>query len=576
MRYLVLATDYDRTLARHGHVEDAVWAAIRRLKESGRRVLLVTGRELEDLQAICPHLDLFDRVVAENGALLYRPQTRQARLLVDPPPPEFARALRDLGVVPLSAGHVIVSTVKPFETAVLKTINDMGLELQVIFNQEAVMVLPSGVNKATGLIAALREMGLSPHNTVGIGDAENDHALLSACECAAAVGNAIPALRERADLVCQGTEGTSVIDLVDRLLADDLASVGRRVKRHDILLGTTRDGKPERIAPFDQTLLIAGTSGSGKSTLTSGFLERLDVARYTYAVIDPEGDYDGLSNAVVRGSPEHAPQPEEVLNVLSTGRNVVANLLGVPLEDRPEAFDELYPRLLEHRRRTGSPHWIVVDEAHHLMPIGWTPDSERLPRSRGGLALITVHPASVSPKVLNSVDVVLALGHDPAATVAAFCTARGLPVPASTGVELRPGEALAYRPALAAPPFPVAWAAPQAERRRHSRKYAEGRLPNHRSFVFRGPAGKLKLRAHNLMSFLELADGVDDDTWLFHLKGGEYSKWFRTAIKDDDLARVVAEAEARYPDDPAAGRGAVRKAVEARYTLPAEAPAWPG
>ena len=48
----------------------------------------------------------------------------------------------------------------------------------MIFNKGAVMILPSGVNKATGLAAALEELGLSPHNVVGVGDAENDHAFL--------------------------------------------------------------------------------------------------------------------------------------------------------------------------------------------------------------------------------------------------------------------------------------------------------------------------------------------------------------------------------------------------------------
>jgi hypothetical protein len=91
--------------------------------------------------------------------------------------------------------------------------------------------------------------------------------------------------------------------------------------------------------------------------------------------------------------------------------------------------------------------------------------------------------------------------------------------------------------------------------------------------VFHGPTGKLNLRAYNLMTFLELAGGVDDDTWLHHLKRGEYSKWFRDAIRDEDLAREVAEAETRYGNDAAVGREAVRKAVEQRYSLPAIAPA---
>jgi hydroxymethylpyrimidine pyrophosphatase-like HAD family hydrolase len=573
MRYLVLATDYDGTLAHHGHVDEPVWTAIRRVRESGRKVVMVTGRELEELFAICPHLDLFDRVVAENGALIYRPQTKETRQLAEPPPKEFGTALKSLGVVPLSVGHVIVATVKPHETAVLQTINEMGLELQVIFNQDAVMVLPSGVNKATGLLAALKELGLSAHNAVGIGDAENDHALLSVCECGVAVGNAVPALRERADLVAKGAEGTSVIDLAERLLADDLESVGDRIKRHDLKLGVTRDGKHECIGPHGKTLLVAGTSGSGKSTLTTGFLEQLETAHYQYAVIDPEGDYSALPNAVVLGSPERPPLLDEVLNVLDTGRNVVVNLLGVPLGDRPDAFDEMLPRLLGHRDRKGTPHWIIVDEAHHLMPTKWTGSIQPRPHRLGGMALITVHPGSVSPRVLSAVDVVLTLGQEPVNTIASFCRARGGDCPPEPGTELRAGEALVYRPADGRAPRPLAWTPPKAERRRHLRKYAEGRLPDHRTFVFRGPADKLKLKAHNLMTFLDLADGVDDETWLYHLGRHEYSKWFAEAIKDATLAREVETAESKFENDPAASRAAIRTAVEQRYTLPAEAPA---
>jgi HAD superfamily hydrolase (TIGR01484 family) len=97
-------------------------------------------------------------------------------------------------VAPLSVGRAIVATWRPHENAVLETIRDQGLELQVIFNKDAVMVLPSGVNKATGLAVALHDHGFSPHEAVGIGDAENDHAFLTLCECAVAVDNALPPL----------------------------------------------------------------------------------------------------------------------------------------------------------------------------------------------------------------------------------------------------------------------------------------------------------------------------------------------------------------------------------------------
>jgi phosphoglycolate phosphatase (TIGR01487 family) len=228
MRYLALASDYDGTLADHGIVRSSSVVSLRRLAESGRKLILVTGRELGDLRAVFPQHEMFQRIVAENGALLYNPATRESRALGEPPPPEFVAALRDAGVEPLSVGASIVSTVQPHDAAVLKAIRDLGLEMQVIYNREAVMVLPSGVNKGTGLRAALAELGLSVRNTVGVGDAENDHALLNVCEYRVAVANAIPSLKDRADLVTSDPDGKGVEQLIDKMLLDDLRSVQPR------------------------------------------------------------------------------------------------------------------------------------------------------------------------------------------------------------------------------------------------------------------------------------------------------------------------------------------------------------
>jgi HAD superfamily hydrolase (TIGR01484 family) len=154
MRYHVLATDYDGTLAHDGRVDEPTLEALQRIKESGRKLVLVTGRELDELLDVFPELDIFHRVVAENGALLYRPAEREEQTLAEPPPAEFVERLRARGVGPISVGRVIVATWEPHQSAVLDVVREMGLELQVIFNKGAVMVLPSGVNKATGLDAA--------------------------------------------------------------------------------------------------------------------------------------------------------------------------------------------------------------------------------------------------------------------------------------------------------------------------------------------------------------------------------------------------------------------------------------
>ena len=226
MRYLALATDYDGTIARHGVVSAGTLAALDRLRDSGRRLVLVTGRALDDIVRVFPELDRFDRVVAENGATVYTPAIRGIRDLTEPPPPAFLDELRRRGL-PLSVGRRIVATVQPHERAVLDVIRDLGLEWHIIFNKGAVMILPAGVTKATGLVPALTELGIPPERVIGVGDAENDHAFLSLCGCAVAVAGALPSLMERADLVTTGDDGDGVAELIERVLLDDLRGIGR-------------------------------------------------------------------------------------------------------------------------------------------------------------------------------------------------------------------------------------------------------------------------------------------------------------------------------------------------------------
>ena len=147
------------------------------------------------------------------------------------------------------------------KTTVLEVIRDHGLELQVIFNKGAVMVLPSGVNKATGLSAALAELGLSPHNAVGVGDAENDHAFLKLCECAVAVANALPSLKEQADLVTRGDHGAGVVELIDRMLADGPRRTGSRGSAATTSRSArAADGSEVSLRPYGVNVLLAGSS----------------------------------------------------------------------------------------------------------------------------------------------------------------------------------------------------------------------------------------------------------------------------------------------------------------------------
>lgn len=231
MHFLLLATDYDGTLAHDGLVDQRTVTALERLRHSGRRIVLVTGRHLPDLHKVFPRLELFDRVVVENGGLLYRPETREQKLLCPPPNEKFVALLRERNI-PFALGRTIVATWRPHDADVLTAICDLGLDLQVILNKGSVMVLPSGIDKGTGLEAALDELGIAYHNVVSVGDAENDLSFLQLSACSVAVANALPSLKEYADVVLDKPRGEGVTELIDHLIADDLAGFDVPPRRH--------------------------------------------------------------------------------------------------------------------------------------------------------------------------------------------------------------------------------------------------------------------------------------------------------------------------------------------------------
>ena len=568
MRYLVLACDFDETLARGGRVAPETVAALGRLIASGRKLVVVTGRELDDLLRIFPEAKTCARIVAENGALLYNPGTREKKLLGDAPQDEFIRSLQQKKVEPLAVGNVIVATVQPHETAVLNAIRELGLELQVIFNKGAVMVLPAGVNKASGLARALQDICVSPHNLVAVGDAENDHALLKLAEFAAAVANALPTLKERADLVTESENGRGVIELVDEIVHDDLKARSARLKRHAILLGHGESGEEVRISPYGVNMLITGPSGSGKSTVTTAFLERLSDQDYQFCVVDPEGDYESFEGAVSVGTEKQTPNVDEVMRLLKNPQeNVVVNLIGVRLKDRPRFFLALLPRLQEMRAQLGHPHWIVVDETHHVLPASWEPAPQALPTEFDRFVFITIHPHAVAPQAIGSVNTVLAVGDQADETLGNVGKLLGETPAAIAPVKLEQAEVLMWTKKANGAPLKVRILPGQTERRRHFRKYAEGDLGPDRSFYFRGPQGKLKLQAQNLNMFTQLAEGVDDETWEYHLKKGDYSHWFRTAIKDEELANLAEDLQRENGVAAEDSREMIRKAIDQKYTL---------
>lgn len=567
MRYRVLATDYDGTIAHHGAVPDEVVESLKTLKASGRVLLLVTGRELDELKALFPDHVLFDLIVAENGALLYNPSTLEETKLGDPPPRAFIKELIKRKVQPLSAGRVIVATWEPHQATVLEVIKQFGIERQIIFNKGAVMILPPGINKSKGLEAALDALGYSFHNVVAVGDAENDTALLQAAECAVSVANALPVLQKISDWTTPADHGAGVMQLADRIREDDLQTLDLQLQRHHLPLGDRFDNTPFKLSPYDSSIILAGSSGGGKTTLTAAFMEILLQRGYQFCMVDPEGDYLELQGAVAIGDANQPPAIEAIMKLLEQPRqSVIACTLALSMAEKPTFLQQLLVAIQELQQRKSRPHWLLLDEAHHLAPEVADPNTFATLTALRNFMAITTKPELLHKPLLERATTIIAVGDDPAIIIRSFADIIGDDIPPMDDVVLQKGEAMVWHRPSKEAPFLVRTLVPRQVLQRHKRKYAIGDMgPD--SFIFTGPEGKLRLKANNLQSFTELSQGVDDDTWMYHLKRNDYSSWVRDSVNDEMLAEQIKKIETSK-QDPVLSRAGIAKLIQLHYTGP--------
>lgn len=217
---VAIASDYDGTIGGDDGVAASTIAALARYRASGRKLILVTGRPLGELKQVLPELKLFDIAVIENGGVLYFPGNDTFRALAAAPSQAFVARLREGGVGELAVGETVVATHADHYETIAATIRDMSLDLEMILNTDALMVLPPGVHKASGLAAALAELSIDASRVAAIGDAENDVIFLKQCGYAVAVANALPEVKAIAHHVTRGVRGAGVEELVAQLLRD--------------------------------------------------------------------------------------------------------------------------------------------------------------------------------------------------------------------------------------------------------------------------------------------------------------------------------------------------------------------
>lgn len=559
MHFLALAVDYDGTIAENGNVPEHVCTALAGLKASGRKLLLITGRELQALKHHFTQLDLFDLVVVENGALLYDPRTDTEELIADSASTALVERLRDKGVSPLSVGRSVIATWHPFEDAVISSIRELGLELQMTFNKDAIMVLPTGVNKASGLSAALLRLGICELNVVGVGDAENDHAFLAICGCAAAVNNAIDSIKARADICLSQDHGRGVCELIDMLLQKDAALVP--VERIGVQLGRTADARKVWLPP-ESVLLVIGNSGSGKSSYVTWLTERMVEAHQGFCIIDPEGDYLSLDGAVTVGGLTTPPTTEESLHHLLQARlNVVVSTLALDPAARVQLFGELLPFIQQLRSSTGRPYWMVVDEAHYMLPhcAAWPPGF----LANMGAIIVALDFDQVCPSLLDAVDVLVTLGSTARELVQRYAQHTQRRCPEFPARSCAPDYFCLWDVRHGGDVVLMAQQQPEQKHHRHSGKYAVGDVGAWHAFYF----PSLDQRASNLAEFLSSLARLDDPAFRQHREAGDFSNWFREVIRDDVLANEtrLLENDASVPLRDAQEQ--IAHLVQSRYHL---------
>jgi hypothetical protein len=123
------------------------------------------------------------------------------------------------------------------------------------------------------------------------------------------------------------------------------------------------------------------------------------------------------------------------------GRSVVVDLTGIDLAERPRVFAELIPELSKLRSQTARPHWLLIDEAHHLLPSELGTAALSLPRDLAASIVVTGHPDQLALPVLEAVRLVLTVGANAAATMRAFCQRTGDATPRFDATLLERDEA---------------------------------------------------------------------------------------------------------------------------------------
>ncbi len=569
--FRAVAIDYDGTLTQGDRPDDGLLVALAEIRSRGRRLLLVTGRIVAELRRVFPDFaDRFDAVVAENGAVIH--QDGVSRALGAPVPFELDQPLVERGVS-FRRGQVLLDCDAQHELIVLEELRRIGSDCQLVRNRGALMVLPAGISKGSGLFEALGELGISHHSVIGIGDAENDLSLIEQCEVGVAVENAVASLKQHADVVLGEADGRGVERLLlGPLLRDELIV---EPKRWQVEIGRSLDRGVVKLPASQISVLVTGGSGAGKSYTAGLFAERLIELGYSVCIFDPEGDHAplgrlrGVASVGGRGG---LPLPEDLPRLIRHRLgSLVVDLSLTPTEEREPYLVAALGALREQRRTAGVPHWVFVDEAHVPLHAG-SVACEQLDPEQKGLCLVTYRPEDLCSRVSTGFDFLLALAGEKGLDAASLQSLEALVVLPEPGarsaiVGLEFGQALLVRLG-AKPDFRILELGKRwVSHVRHWHKYTSSQLPEDHRFVFRTAFAVTGATAGNLSEFHGELAICPPEAIEHHLFCRDFSRWTEQAIQDFQLAEDFRSIEKRSGSSTPTEllRRDLLEAIEARY-----------
>lgn len=570
----VVALDYDGTITSGDAVDGSVREAIAAARRQGIVVLLVTGRILDELRRVAGDLHFVDGVVAENGAVIHFPASGRMSLLAPAVPENYIRELQRRGIW-FQAGRCLVDADANEAPRLLEVIRALELPLVLIFNKGRVMTMPQGISKATGLRAALETLRLSAHNTLAIGDAENDHELLRAAEIGVAVEWGSAALQASADVVLAGAGPPSVAAYLRTISGPRQLPVAPRARRR-LLLGHFADGREFSLAVRGRNALVTGDAKSGKSWVAGLLCEQLILHGYCVCVIDPEGDYgslEALPGVTRLGGEDPPPTPRDLLRALRyPDRSVVVDLSHRPHDEKIQYIRTLLPVLNVLRRRTGLPHRILLDEAHYyLHDEGAT---ALLDFERNGYTVVTYCASRLPKALLAATEVMIVTCESSPAEVEALSRscARCPEVDSATWAmlgRLKVGQAVALPVTEeAGGELRLFTIAPRLTPHvRHREKYVDVPVSEQQAFVFSTGERRPSARVRTLREFVAELESSPAGALEGHLVRGDFSRWIGGVFGDHALAAELRELENRHRSGRSDTISEIAGAIRARYEL---------